>query len=391
LRGKDRKIALVASVVARYDAISLAVRDTFFALKRHGFEDVVLFCGRCEYDDMNAVVSSNVAVLLKAKQFLDADLILYHFGIYHPLFDALLVGNGRAKQAVFYHNVTPPQFVPEGKRDIIERSLIQQNNLRCADRLWPVSPFNAQCLLQLGFDAAKIEVIPLVVDKPAIQSIKAKPHSPLQILFVGRAVESKGLIVALIAFEAVHKAFPTARFVIASNVHHSDTDYLSKCNRFINEHDLYNAVIVAESPDDNTLCALYRDANILLLPTRHEGFCVPVVEGLRASVIPVGFDAGNMKNVCEGLGRLVEPDDVQSLIDRLIGVACDLSPAQQYRSAQIELDRGILSLDEFDAAASCAVQKYRFDLVGKVIRDSVAVLLREAAEARRATPLSRRI
>src|SRR5208337_3596732 len=97
---------------------------------------------------------------------------------------------------------------------------------------------------------------------------------------------------------------PSARFVIASNVSYSDPGYLETCKRFIERHGLALAVTIVESPDDDRLCELLADAHVLLLPTRHEGFCVPVVEALRAGAIPVGFDAGNMRNICGGLGRL---------------------------------------------------------------------------------------
>ncbi len=365
---KNRKIALVASVVARYDAISLAVRDTFFALKRNGFSDVVLFCGRCEYDDMNVVVSSDAAVLLKMEEFLDADLILYHFGIYHPLFDALLVGNGRAKQAVFYHNVTPLEFVPETGRDVIRQSLVQVHNLHHADQLWPVSPFNADCLRDLGFDNAKIDVIPLVVEKPEIRSPLAKSDCGDHILFVGRAVESKGLLDALAAFEALYAEHPGARLAIACNVSFSDPSYLETCRRFIEKRGLALAATIVESPDDERLCELLADAHALLLPTRHEGFCVPVIEALRAGVIPIGFDAGNMRNICEGLGRLVDPGEVGQLSEALDAVVEDLRAAHYDPAAGVlRLDRGVLSLREFEAEARGAAQHYSFDIVAQTI------------------------
>lgn len=376
MRDNKCRIALVASVVARYDAISLAVRDTYFSLKRNGFSDIVLFCGRCDYDDMNEVVVPNAASLLTAKRFLDAELIVYHFGIYHPLFDALLIGNGKAKQAVFFHNVTPPEFVPEAGRDVIRRSLVQIHNLRRADRLWPVSPFNADCLRDLGFDNEKIEVIPLAVDKPEIRSPLAKSNSGDRILFVGRAVESKGLLDALMAFEALYGDQPTARFVIAYNVSFSDPDYFTTCKRFIEEHDLAPAVAIVESPDDDRLCELFADAHVLLLPTRHEGFCVPVVEALRAGAIPVGFDAGNMRNICEGLGRLVEPGDVVQLFKALAAVVEDLRGAHSDpATGGLRLDRGALSLGEFEVEARRAAQQYSFDTVARTIVERVAELI----------------
>jgi glycosyltransferase involved in cell wall biosynthesis len=376
LRCKMVDIALVASVVARYDAISLAVRDTYFALKRNGFPNVVLFCERSDYNDMSAVIVSTVAELLMARPFFDADLIIYHFGIYHSLFDALLIGNGKAKQAVVYHNTTPPEFVAEKNRDVIHRSLVQIHNLGHADRLWPVSPFNGDCLRELSFDGARIEVIPLVVQKPDMRSPLTKSDSGDRILFVGRAVESKGLLDALTAFEALLAGQPSARFVVAYNGSFSDSNYLDLCNQFIERRNLLPAVTMLESADDEKLCELFAEAHVLLLPTCHEGFCVPVVEALRAGAITVGFDAGNMSNVCEGLGRLVPVGDLPGLTKRLLTVVDELRAAHLDPGARtIELDRGALTLLEFEAEGRWVVQQYSSESVTARICDGVSSLL----------------
>jgi len=369
-------IAIVASIVARYDAISLAVRDTYFALKACGFDNVTIFAGRCDFDDVSAIVVEDVAQLLMARDFLDATLILYHFGIYHPLFDALLVGNGRAKQAVFYHNITPRRFVTAASHALIDRSHAQLRNLQHADHLWPVSPFNAACLCEEGFAPLKIDVIPLVVKKPEIASLAVKPASPVQVLFVGRGVVSKGLVDALKCFARLREEVADARFVIACNTSQSDPVYLGACRRFIDENDLAEAATIIESPADEKLCELFLAAHVLLLPTQHEGFCVPVVEALRAGAIPIGYDVGNMKYVCEGLGRLVPSDDVEALTQTLIQTASQLRSAyQQPKSGQIVLDRGPMSLGEFDQAAARLIQKYEFEKVAMMIGNRVARLL----------------
>jgi glycosyltransferase involved in cell wall biosynthesis/SAM-dependent methyltransferase len=369
-------IVIVASIVARYDAISLAVRDTYFGLKACGFEKVTIFTGRCDFDDMNAVVVNDVAQLLMAPKFLHTDLILYQFGIYSPLFDALLVGNGHAKQVVIYQNITPAHLVAESSRAVIERSYKQLYNLRCADQLWPASPYNAYCLRDEGFDPLKIDVIPLVVQKPEIRSLEAKPARPLRVLFVGRAVVSKGLTDALECFARLREAIADARFVIACNTSQSDPAYMGVCRRFIDENDLAEAVTIDESPTDAELCELFLAAHVLLLPTHHEGFCVPVVEALRAGAIPVGYDAGNMKFVCEGLGRLVPTGEVDLLAQRLIEVARDLKDAYlEASSHRIRLDRGAMLLAEFGLAAAQSAEKYQFERVSLMIGNRVARLL----------------
>ena len=370
------RIAIVASIVVRYDAISTAVRNTYFALKTHGFEDITVYSSRCEYDDMRVTVVDDAGQLLMDRDFRESDLILYHFGIYHPLFDVAPVAPSRARQAVFFHNVTPAHLVPASRRPLIERSFRQVANFRNVDRFWCISPFNAECLRGLGLNPQKMEVLPLVVERPALVSAQDKPRDALNILYVGRAVPPKGLHDAISTFAAVHGRFPRARMEVAFNANQSDQVYLKKCNDIVRKSGIEDAVTFHETPDDDTLDELFRSCHILLLPTRHEGFCVPVIEALRAGTITVGYDAGNMRNVCEGLGKLVTDGDVASLTDALGSVVLDLWQAQQSpEGSRIRLDRGDLTISEFAAAAHEAVQKYRFERISRMIANRVAQLL----------------
>ena len=56
--------------------------------------------------------------------------------------------------------------------------------------------------------------------------------------------------------------------------------------------------------DDTELGQLYLSADLFVLPSYHEGYCVPVVEALFAGC-PVTYDAGNLPFASGGLGALV--------------------------------------------------------------------------------------
>ena len=69
--------------------------------------------------------------------------------------------------------------------------------------------------------------------------------------------------------------------------------------------------------DDATWEQLYRRAHILAIPSYHEGFCKPVIEGLRAGCIPVGYASYNLPEIANGLGRMVPTGDVAALTEAL--------------------------------------------------------------------------
>ncbi len=151
--------------MVRYDAISLAARDTVRALAADSRFEVQHFGAACDFPEVAHRRCSDVAHLLLDPAYQAADAAIFHFGIEHGLFDALLAG-GPPTRIVRFHNVTPARFVGAADVPVIERSLQQIEILRRADEIWADSPINAQELLDRGFNPARLRVIPLVVEDP---------------------------------------------------------------------------------------------------------------------------------------------------------------------------------------------------------------------------------
>jgi glycosyltransferase involved in cell wall biosynthesis len=57
---------------------------------------------------------------------------------------------------------------------------------------------------------------------------------------------------------------------------------------------------------------LYLSADALVLPSYHEGYCVPAVEALWAGCFPITFDSSNLPHVTGGLGTLVPTGSVDA-------------------------------------------------------------------------------
>ncbi|GGF63762.1 hypothetical protein GCM10007301_24440 [Azorhizobium oxalatiphilum] len=374
-----KKIVLVASVIVKYDAISNIVRNLHTYFKSFENFEVTLITGWCDYSDMRAVILGDAAAMLRHPAFLQADVIIYNFGIYHPLFDACLVGNGHAIQICYFQNITPAEFLPPQHLPVIKKSFTQVHNFRHADRLWAASEYNASTLVELGMDEARIDLMPNAVDDPPLGDLAGKINRPLHLVFVGRAVTSKGLLDAIEAFSQVHRRFPAAILTVASNASQSDPAYLARCRAMISERGLERAVVFELSPDNPRLHALYERAHILLLPTYHEGFCVPVVEALRAGAIPVGYAAGNMPYVVDGLGRLVPPGDTAALSAALLEIAEDLDGLAA--GGAIRLDRMQVGLAEFDRFTKQHVAHFMTSRLKKMVVSNVRRLLSERAGA----------
>lgn len=369
-------IAIVAGCCFRYDAITAAVFDTFDALAADPRYNVTLLTSHNEVPGRAAEIVRDASELLLHPAFRAAEAIIYHFGIYHPLFDVMVVGNGKARQAAAFHNITPPEFLPPSAADTIARSYRQLNNLRFADRLWPVSRTNVETLAELDFDATRIDLLPLAVSEPAIAPLSAKRVDRIDILFLGRIVQSKGVIDLIEAMAMIPAAaMPPFHLNIAGNLAHSDSDCVAAVKALIEHHGLSERVTFLGTIDDNKRNELLRTSHILAIPSYHEGFCKPVIEGLRAGCIPLGYAAYNLRHIAEGLGRMVPVGDRGRLSSTLTQLIRDIHAARSNEQHRMALDRGPLSLPEFDAAASVHVAQFEPERIAELTRMRVRSLL----------------
>jgi glycosyltransferase involved in cell wall biosynthesis len=377
------RVLLINSVLARHDAISASVIDMYRMLVSEPNLQVSVFAYKNEDAGIPARIVSNTADLLLHPDFVAADLIIWHFGIFYDMFNALLMGNGHARQVVCFHNVTPKEFVPASSWPTIERSLRQCHHLTYADEVWAVSRINAECARQLGVAPERLHVVPLVVEGPSLSSLTEKTSSPLEILYVGRFVRSKGVLDLIEAAETARQREGAAfRLRLVGNVDFSDSDYLAQVQQLIDSSGIRDQVEWLGTVDDGTLQRLYREAHILAIPSYHEGFCKPVIEGLRCGCIPVGYAAYNLPDVAAGLGRMVPTGHVDALADALCDILAGLRRALAAPDQEnLMLDRGPTSAASFRRYCEEHVEQFSRRRGKERVMARIAALLRLDASA----------
>jgi glycosyltransferase involved in cell wall biosynthesis len=375
-RGRAR-IAIVCPIVARYDAISAAARDTWRVFADDPCYDTTLFTLRNDFADLPARVVSGVGDLLLRPEFITADLTIYHFGIHNELIDGLIVGKARQRQVVRFHNITPPELAPADQRAVIQRSFRQIHLLKDADEIWADSELNAAVLRDYGIDAARIRVIPLIVDDPAPARLSDKAAAPIEILFLGRFVPSKGALDLLEAVEVARGRTRQAfRLRLVGNLEWSDAAYLRRIEEAIAAGALGEIVELHGTVDDVEREALLRAAHILVIPSYHEGFCKPVIEALRSGAVPIGYAAANLPAIMSGLGRLVPPGDRHALGATLAETIDSIGDAlARPSSSRLVLDRGPMRIEEFEHAVDAYVNEFAFDRVAPRMRACARALI----------------
>lgn len=311
------KVAIVNSLCVQHDAISTSIVETARALEEVTPGNVTLFSYMCGIPELRAVTVGNLGSLLLHPDFLAADVLLFHFGIYYDLFDALIVGNGHAKRFARYHNVTPKALVPERMHKVIEQSMAQMENLGWADHVWCDSEFNRQCLLEYGLPSDRVSTLALPVEVPAAPRAQAAPRgAPVVFAYVGRIVPAKGvhdLVHAVL--ELRRRGVDGFRVMLAGNADFSDAEFAANLGEEVARANASDYVTFCGQVADAEKARLFESAHALVMPSYHEGFCMPVVEALGRGCFVIGYAAGNTPWITHGFGNLVPVGDVMALAD----------------------------------------------------------------------------
>lgn len=307
------RIALLSGVFVEKDAISASLGAKLNALDRDpaGPHDIRVFVHGTDSQDARVRVLPSVADLVVHPFFRTCDLVSYEFGIAYPLFDSIFLAARRLPVIATYHNLTPLQLVEDpGVRASLEWSVVQRHALSLATHVINDSASNYRDLLTLGIPAKRMSVVPLPPGPAASSSHRAVKRSRkrIELLFVGRLVRAKGVYDLLEAFAQVRGP---ARLTLVGSPAFSDRQAIDDLESAARESP--DRLRFVAGPSDEELGSLYLSAHALVMPSYHEGYCVPVMEALATGCHVIAYDNSNLPETLDGLGRLVHTGDVGGL------------------------------------------------------------------------------
>lgn len=317
------RIAYVHGVCVKNDAISNAIRDEVTWLVGAGHA-VKLYAYRCDFPDIPHQTVSQLRDVAFDEHFQASDLVVFHFGVFYPLFNLLPVVPQRAKKVVVFHNITPKAFLPESAHDLIDRSFGQMYNIVFADHVVCDSQTNEAVLREAGIATPSI-VLPLALSLSA-QSPPAKPSffdGVTRVAFVGRFVTSKGPDEVLDAIDAVLQRLPQAVVSVdmVGNLDFSDATVVSRVKELMQalqaRHGARLRAQLHGNASDQEKGQILSAADVFVLPTRHEGFCVPILEAFASGCCVVSYDNSNVPAIAGGLASLVPTGDLVALASTL--------------------------------------------------------------------------
>jgi glycosyltransferase involved in cell wall biosynthesis len=257
------------------------------------------------------------------------DVLIYHHSIgFEPGVRAIERLPARRK-AVKYHNVTPPQFF-KGLNAEVSRACVDgiAQVKRLADtpaKIWADSEYNGEHMRSFRPGRA-YDVIPpfhhaddLLTLEPDYRAVSGLDDWATTILLVGRIVPNKNVPLAIAAFADYRRRFDKhARLVIAGD--QPVPEHSKEVRESVSRLGQDGHVFVTGKVSTAQLKALYLTADVLLVTSLHEGFCVPLIEamGLRVPVVAVPnaavpYTGGDVPWYADG-----EPTNLAAQIDAVL-------------------------------------------------------------------------
>lgn len=196
--------------------------------------------------------------------------------------------------------------------------------LRRSRRVVALSNHEAEVLRQMGLPASRIAVVPLWVDSEYIESISGPPETPLchpTILFVGQLKHRKGFDLLAEAMPLIVKEHPEASFVFVSHNSRAEPALRGICQVNGTEKNLHFLGRVTEEEK----IRLFRASDVYVLPTRYEGFGLPLLEAMSAGCPVVSSDIPVVNEIVQNgvNGLLAEMENPRSLADNVTKVLRD--------------------------------------------------------------------
>jgi len=213
----------------------------------------------------------------------------------------------RGRAVVTVHDLsfeTDPDFM--STRDRFMFRTFVPRSARRAERVLVVSERTKRDVIEhYGIAEQKIVVTPNGVD-PIFAPNGTAPDAPPFALFVGGIQPRKDPLTAIEALALVDEEL---RLVVVGDEKRGGDEVRDAIRRL----GLERRVDLLGHVEQNALASLYRRAELLVFPSRYEGFGLPVLEAMASGTPVVAARAGAVPEVAGDAAVLVEPGDPSAL------------------------------------------------------------------------------
>lgn len=254
------------------------------------------------------------------------DVIMYHLCIGTPL--NIEICGYKCKKVLVYHNITPPKMLVKYDVNLANACQLGLTQLAYMRNYFDIcladSEFNKQDLIKAGYLEDNITVIPPFVSRedfsksPDPNIVKKMNDGWTNILFVGRVSPHKKYEDSIRIFDYYKKNInPRSRLIFAGGIMES---YYQRLIDYVQDLKLSD-VIFTKQISFAHLLALYSTADVFLCSSEHEGYCIPLIEGMAFNIPVIAYDAGAVRGTMGNSGIVINdknPIYVSKIIDKVV-------------------------------------------------------------------------
>ncbi len=311
-----------------------------------------------------------------------ADLICVEFGQHYALLTLLpLLAGGRPRVLVDYHGVTPPALWGPYPHEALQRGVRQRGLAWCADAVLVHSRYTRRELARdLDLPETRLRQLAYPIDTELFQPGAVQvdwrkqlglPDARL-LLFVGRVAANKRVPVLVEALHRLRDERPAVHALVvgdATDVYHAEAE---RCWRLAAQRGVTERLHWLGHQTGAALRDVYRAADVLVMPSLWESFCIPVVEAMACGLPVVAARTTALPETVGAAGLTFVPDDADDLarqLRRVLDRGADIPVCQS---------AGRQECPPHDQKPRVAVVSFRYgtDFVG-----GAEASLRRAAEA----------
>ena len=228
----------------------------------------------------------------------ESNILIYHHSIGHKNHD--LIMSFKDKKILVYHNITPAHFFPNAKNlfDACTLGRMQaQSSKNFFVASYTDSDYNTKELLSFGY--RQVETIPILKDFHGLDlssfhaKISNQNENTYNILHVGRIVSNKAQHELInIVYGMLQLGVYDVKLFLVGGI--SELAYENYLRRLVDNLSLSQNIEFCGKVDDDTLIGYYKNCDLFLTLSNHEGFCIPLVEAMLFDVPVLAYAAGGI-------------------------------------------------------------------------------------------------
>ena len=306
-RGASRTTCQVMDSLDVGDAVSDIARRTAALLGEMGQPAVIL--SRQAHGD----VQKETRPLHEALRDPGQALILHYWN--HSRSTWLLHAM-QGRKAIYYHNITPPDFYPpdsEGRR-CAQRGYAQLQRIADGfDLIMGASRHNlAEFARHLTRPRPAIHIYPVIdpseiLQRPYDEALVAdlKASECVNVLFVGRIARNKRQDRLMEVFDYYYREINRHARLWLVGDDRFDEGYRDELLRLRLSMAARDRIVFTGKVPDEALLSYYRGADVFLCASEHEGFCVPIAQAMAFNVPVMAYAAAAVPETMGPSGILI--------------------------------------------------------------------------------------